>query len=379
MYRKLGYRASIVFLLVFSLSAAVSYGQFDTYEFDGGGDGTSWSDPNNWEHVSDPNGVPVGGNPASPPSSSTIANVPMLDVVVDPNSTARVATIGTGAGAGSLTLSAGGDLAARDFTVGNDPNASGNGGTFTMTGGTLSASDDITLGNKFTTGQNANTLTSVGIMNMSDGAVSTGDDFFVREGSSLTVTGGTLEVGDNFQTLGTGSNDSASVTIDGGTYKGFDDLRLDGDILWTVDGGSFVEVRDKIRFNSDPNAAAGQMTIESGIVRAEEYGQDTTMDVALGNVEINGDGKFQVWRGAFLDWNYTLPRVQGWIDNGDIFTTDAGTLGIQLVMVADFFGLSGHDEFYQISIGPNTIPEPASMLLLSLGGLGLLLRRKRAR
>ena len=96
MFKKLLCLTAIV--LVFGLSAAVSYGQFDTYDFDGGGDGTSWSDPNNWEHVSDPNGAPVGGNPAAPPAPTTISNVPILGVVIDPNSTAKDVFVGRAAG-----------------------------------------------------------------------------------------------------------------------------------------------------------------------------------------------------------------------------------------------------------------------------------------
>jgi len=355
MCKKLVCLASIV--LVFSLSADVSLGQ-DIFDFDGGGDGTSWSDPNNWEHVSDPNGVPVGGNPTAPPDALTDANIPIAGAVATAGSTGLNVRVGTAAGAGSLSLGAGGSLTSTSsIRIGADPNASANGGTLDITGGTLVSGNDIFAGNG-----------SVGVITMSGGSATTDDDFFVNAGSSFTMTGGTLEVGDNFQTSG-----DASITIDGGTYKGFDDLRLSGVPLWTVDSG-FVEVRDKIRFEADPNVPDGQMTINGGLVRAEEYGQDTSVDSALGTVEINGDGKFQVTRDT-----YNLPRVLGWISNGDITTTDAGPLGIQLVTVPDFFGFIDR-EFYQISIGPTTIPEPASLLLLSFGSLGLLVRRgKRSR
>ena len=105
--------ASVV--LVLSLMANIGHGQtLGVYAFDGGGDGASWDDAANWEQVTDPNGNPISGNPATPPDAVTSADIPLLGVSIDstqPGQTALDVRIGAAAGAGSLTIS-GGDLSA---------------------------------------------------------------------------------------------------------------------------------------------------------------------------------------------------------------------------------------------------------------------------
>ena len=121
MSRKLVSLASAA--MVLGLLTTASYGQLlGVYRFDGGGDGTSWDDANNWEQVTDPFGGPISGNPATPPDPVTSAHIPLAGVVIDntmPGQTALDVLIGTTAGAGSLNMT-GGDLTARDFNVGAD-------------------------------------------------------------------------------------------------------------------------------------------------------------------------------------------------------------------------------------------------------------------
>ncbi len=154
--------------LVFGLWTTVSYGQLDgLYEFDGGGDGTSWDDAANWEQVLDPNGNPISGNPATPPDIFTSADIPFAGVLIDnsmPGQTARNVNIGTGKRVGSLTIS-GGSVTLGDPNIGADGSGA-NLGVLSLYDGTLNAGDDITVG-----------ADSVGIMIMSGGAASTGDDF----------------------------------------------------------------------------------------------------------------------------------------------------------------------------------------------------------
>lgn len=325
--------ASIV--LVFSLSTAVSYGQFATYEFDGGGDGTSWSDPNNWEYVSDPNGVPVGGNPATPPGPTTDANVSQLGAVVDPNSHAHKANIGTASGAGSLALGAGAGLAASDDII----VGAGGTGTFTMSGG----------------------------------AASTGDDFNINANSSATVTGGTINVGDRINML-----DNAILNNDGGTIIADDDFFFFDDSQITNDSG-LMEVADKMRFDFDPNSFTGpKLTINGGIVRTQEYHFDiVTIDDFVGVTEVNGDGLLQVLQGdGSTPSELTVRMARDLIAEGvHLVTSELAPKQLGAFSVVVPSSLQGTDvTFTQVMV----VPEPASVVLLGLGSLGLLLRRKRA-
>jgi len=368
MYKNLLCVASIV--LVLSLSAAVSYAQLlGVYDFDGGGDGTSWDDPNNWEQVSDPNGAPISGNPATPPDGLTTATLPLAGVVVDmAGQTALDVKIGTTGGAGSLTLSAGGALAAgRDFNVGaGDPNGSANGGTFTMTGGTLSAGDDIFVG-----------LSTVGTMNMSLGSVDVGDDFFIQNTSTFNMTGGSVHIGDRLV-----MTDDASLTLSTGDIVADDDFFFFGSSQVTVNG-SLMEVKDKLRF--DNVLTTGKLTVNGGVVRSQEFGFCATSDcstsyVMNGTVEINGDGVYQSQRGNQLPGQpvsqLTLVTAQALIDDGTFITSEVLPLFLRprIVTVPDFFGTLNL-EFVEVFVAP----EPSSVLLLGLGSLGLLVRRKRAR
>lgn len=326
--------ASIV--LVFSLSTAVSYGQFATYEFDGGGDGTSWSDPNNWEYVSDPNGVPVGGNPATPPTPTTQAEISQLGAVVDPNSYAHDVFVGTASGAGSLSLGAGAGLA---------------------------SSDDIEVGS----GGGAGTMT------MTDGTASAGDDFFIRAGSSLNKTGGSIDVGDRLIFEGNGS-----LTNDAGDIIAHDDFFFFDDAQITVNGG-LMEVADKMRFDFDPNNFTGpKVTINSGIVRTQEYHFDIVdIDSFVGVTEVNGDGLLQVLQGdGSTGSELTVRMARDLIAEGVHLVTSESSpkqLGAFSVVVPS--SLQGTNvTFTQVMV----VPEPASVVLLGLGSLGLLVRRKRA-
>lgn len=360
MYRAIVSLASVV--LVFGLMSTASHGQLlGLYEFDAGGDGSSWDDAANWEQVLDPFGAPISGDPATAPAPVTSADIPLLGVVLVDNTqagqTALNVSIGTAAGAGSLSIS-GGDLTVKDLWVGNDAGGI-NLGVLAMTGGTLVAGDDIELGKG-----------SVGVMTMSAGAASTGDDFIIRANSSFTMTGGTLEIGDNFVT-----EDNAGIVVDGGSIVAFDDFRFNGNVQVTVNSGSMI-VKDKLRFDGDP-AKNGKVTINGGLVRSNEFHFSIT-DITdfRGVVEINGNGVYQVEQGDGIDpiSSLTVAQAQALVDEGVHFvTSEVGPLqlGVSTVIVPDFFGRT-NVAFTQISV----VPEPASLLLLSFGGLCLLWRRK---
>ena len=162
MYTRAAIKLSVP-ILVFILTPTVVFAQLEgVYEFDGGGDGTSWDDAINWEQVLDPNGFPTSGDPVAPPSAVTSAEIPLAGAVV--NSAGQTALdVRIGGTAGTLDISSG-QLTVRDMFVG-----SGNPGALSVSGGTLIAGDDILIGDG-----------SAGTMTMSNGAASTGDDFIVN-------------------------------------------------------------------------------------------------------------------------------------------------------------------------------------------------------
>jgi hypothetical protein len=333
---------SAMFLV--GLLASASHAQLSgLYEFDAGGDGQSWDDPSNWEQVLDPVGLPLSGDPASPPSAITSADVPLSGVVIDstmPGQTALDLSIGTGAGVGSLSVSGGG-VTVRDLFVGRDP-GSVNGGGLAMTGGTLIAADDIRVG-----------AGSAGLMTMSGGAMaSTADDFILGLGGSLVMTGGMLDVGDRLDTV-----DDGDILLDGGTIIVQDDLRIFGDGQVTVNSG-FMTAADKLYFDLDPTKS-GKLTINGGGVRSQEYGLNGD---GLGLIEINGSGFYQVAQSEL-----SVAEAMALIAQGVHFITSEPpslTLDAFSVVVPDFFGVTDLP-FTQISIIPQ-VPEPSTAVLMML-------------
>lgn len=353
--------------LVYGLLTNATFGQLDgLYEFDAGGDGSSWDDALNWEQKLDPFGAPISGDPATPPSATTSTDIPLLGVVVvdgtQAGQTALDVNIGTANGGGSLTIT-GGDLTGRDVFVGRDSGGI-NLGLLAMSGGTLNAGDDITLG-----------AGSVGVMTMSAGSASTGDDFFINANSSLTMNDGSIAIGDRLV-----MNDNAGLILNNGSIVADDDFYFFGNSQITVNNGSMI-VQDKLRFDGD-EANNGKLTINGGIVRSNEFGleSDGLLTDFRGVVEINGDGILQVELG--VDDNtpgsgtpitqISQATANALIAEGvHLTTSESNPLIAQLVTVPDFFGRQDVT-FVQISV----VPEPASAMLLCIGGLGLALRRR---
>ncbi len=360
MFRTIVRLASFYFCLC-GLMTTASYGQLlGLYEFDGGGNGTSWSDAANWEQKTDPFGNPISGDPATPPNNVTSADIPLTGVVVSSaGQTALDVNVGTAAGAGSLSISSG-DLTGRDVNVGSD-GTNANTGSLNISGGTLVAGDDITISNG-----------SVGSMTMSSGLASTGDDFFINAGGSLVMTGGQINVGDRLVTSG-----NAILNVDGGTIIADDDFFFFDDTAITVDSG-LMEVADKMRFDFDSNTFSGpKLTINGGIVRTQEYHFNiTTIDDFLGVTEINGDGLLQVRQGdGSTQSELTIRMARDLIAEGvHLITSESAPKQLGAFSVVVPSSLQGTNVvFTQISV----VPEPASALLLGFGAMALVIGRKR--
>lgn len=350
--------------MLLGLMPTVSYGQLDgLYEFDAGGDGTSWDDAANWAEITDPNGNPLGGgDPATPPAPVTSADVPLLGLLIvdgtQAGQTALDVSIGTVNGGGSLTLT-GGDLTTRDIFVGRDAGGI-NIGLLAMSGGDLVVGDDLTLG-----------AGSVGIMTMSGGTASTNDDFNINANSSLTMTGGELNVGDRINT-----SDNAGLIVDGGSIVADDDFFFFDNSQVTLNSG-LLETKDKLRFDSD-ESFSGKLTINGGIARSNEFGIeiDGLLSDFRGEVEINGDGVFQVELGDGVNnpiSQLTLATANALIAEGvHLTTSESDPLAAKLVVVPEFFGRT-NVTFVEIAV----IPEPASLMLLGLGSIAIVLGRRK--
>ena len=130
----------------------------------------------------------------------------------------------------------GGDLTVRDFNVGADGPGT-NAGSFDISGGLLTANDDITVG-----------AGSPGTFDMSGGAVDVSDDFFnVATDGTMTMSGGTITIGDRCNLTSNGS-----LVISGGEILAEDDFFFFDNSTVTMEGGLMATI-DKI---SNGNATA---------------------------------------------------------------------------------------------------------------------------
>lgn len=318
-------------------TASISFGQSSSVmDFDGGGDGASWDEAANWNHVLDPDGLPASGNPPTPPTGAYTANIPLSGVIIDgtmPASTAFSVRIGTAAGAGLLTV---------------------NGGTLDVGNG------DIYVGRAGT-----------GNLVINGGTVSVTDDFFVDQpgafGSKFTMNAGRLNVVDRIESYNMGQ-----IEVNGGEIIAEDDFYILGSSTLTVNGGLMATI-DKLNMGMTAPQSPARVVINGGILRSQEWTDNpdlTQNDPSrfFGTIQINGTGALQIDQGTF-----TVAEALSLIANGRL-TTTAPALSVTTVIVPDFFG-EANLPFTQVT----AVPEPTSAIVAASGLLFLMATSVRRR
>ncbi len=327
----------VAVIAMMGMTAARTFGQ-GTMVFDGGADGTSWNQANNWNQTVNSDGSPAAppGDPATPPTNNFFAHI-----------------------GGNFTVS----ITAAQGTQNSFTTRVGVGtpGTLNVTGGSLVAFDDITIGQ-----------TAKGTVTISAGLLDNGDDFNIDNsvggdyGSSLTVNGGTVHIFDRLQ-----MNNHGSLVVNAGYLWAEDDFFFFGNSTQTINGG-LLEQFDKLAFGDATNippTGVARLKINGGIVRTNEWtdnpelgADDLTRFKSI--IQVNGTGKLQIEADHFSE-----ALAQALIADGHLTTTSH--LTVSSVVVPTFFGRN-NVAFTQIA----AVPEPSTLALAGLIGLGLLRRRK---
>lgn len=217
---------------------------------------------------------------------------------------------------------------------------------------------------------------------------------YVGSYATLSMTGGSLTTGDFMKLGGYAGSETASsgtVTQSVGSVSVGTDLHIG---YW---GGTSTNV--------------GQYTISSGSLSVSDYtliGADTarngtltvsgtTSSISLGSLYMNGTMEFILNDtttgvtkvvGTTLNQNNTIQKLTGMISVNDLDRTN--TLGDKIDILQltnettiDYSSLSIDNSNWELTSDGNTlqieyvVPEPATMMLLGIGGIGVLIRRRR--
>ena len=321
----------------------------------------------NWDTAngSSANSAWVSGDAAqfSNGGTATInANVTAAELVLGANTTL------TGNGSYTLTV------------TGNNPASNGAGKTLTVNGAAVDFSNgfiggaanlELDSGTITVGGSTAIAPTSNGwSLNVTGGTLNAntvthgfrlGSNFFngsTGEAATATQSGGTVEVGGQGLQIGSGSGSTASTTSYTDSY--------------TLSNGTLALASLKFgavaNTTAEFNLSGGTVTVNTNTI---SFDQGSSVGTSYFNFE-TGSGMLVLKDSSGSTTPWTFSTLTG-IKNSSFLVNGNAATSSELTFAADT-----NPEFTDISLTPASVPDPATFGLVAIGGLALLVRRRKA-
>jgi hypothetical protein len=291
------------------------------------------------------------------------ANVSAAELVLGANTTL------TGNGSDTLTV------------TGDNPAANGAGNTLTVNGAAVDFSNgfiggaanlELDSGTITVGGSTAIAPTSNGwSLNVTGGTLNAntvthgfrlGSNFFngsTGEAATATQSGGTVEVGGLGLQIGSGSGSTASTT----SYT--DSYTLSNGTL-ALASLNFGAVANTI---AEFNLSGGTVTVNTNTI---SFDQGSSVGTSYFNFE-TGNGMLVLKDSGLTPTPWDFSTLTG-IANSSFLVNGAAATSSELTFAADPTSAGYTD----ISLVPASVPDPATFGLMAIGGLALLVRRRKA-